>query len=139
MAELGGTTQVARRYPAVVRSTFEWMSYADLDIIESVPLKFLANRSMWDVKVLLIVYAIVEILGSSDAIIRVEGTSVPSTLLLYADINADTSVEQNADASTIIDASIDARVNTDVSKFYDIVWLSANRVTNTHHTTVLSR
>ncbi|MBA0573679.1 hypothetical protein Golob_000941 [Gossypium lobatum] len=29
---------------------FEWMSYADLDIIECIPLEFLAIRGMWDAK-----------------------------------------------------------------------------------------
>ncbi|MBA0699290.1 hypothetical protein Goari_000939 [Gossypium aridum] len=43
-----------------LKAEFEWMSYADLDIIECIPLEFLAIRGMWDAKVPFIVYATVE-------------------------------------------------------------------------------
>ncbi|KAH1038977.1 hypothetical protein J1N35_040720 [Gossypium stocksii] len=48
---------------------FEWMPYANPDIIECVPLEFLAIQSMWDVNVPLIVYAMVEI-HESDRVMR---------------------------------------------------------------------
>ncbi|MBA0851488.1 hypothetical protein Goshw_020661, partial [Gossypium schwendimanii] len=39
---------------------FEWMPYANTDIISCIPPKLLANWRMWDVKVPLIVYVMVE-------------------------------------------------------------------------------
>ncbi|MBA0875513.1 hypothetical protein Goshw_018519, partial [Gossypium schwendimanii] len=50
--ELCGTNEAARRYPATIRSTLESR--------ECVPLEFLAIRSMWEVKMPLIVYVAVE-------------------------------------------------------------------------------
>ncbi|KAK5846857.1 hypothetical protein PVK06_003158 [Gossypium arboreum] len=39
---------------------FEWMPHADLDIIKCIQPEFLAIQSMWDVKVPIIVYTMVE-------------------------------------------------------------------------------
>ncbi|KAK5836310.1 hypothetical protein PVK06_012093 [Gossypium arboreum] len=39
---------------------FEWMSYADTDVIFCTPPEVLENRQIWDTKVPLIVYAMVE-------------------------------------------------------------------------------
>ncbi|MBA0777939.1 hypothetical protein Gotri_005886, partial [Gossypium trilobum] len=72
--ELCGTTEATQKYPVVVRSTvesrdkkicncalqFKWMSYADLKIVQCIPHEYLANRSMWDANVPLVVYAMVE-------------------------------------------------------------------------------
>ncbi|MBA0702629.1 hypothetical protein Goari_022144 [Gossypium aridum] len=43
-----------------LKAEFEWMLYADPNIIECVPLEFLAIRSIWEVKMPLIVYVAVE-------------------------------------------------------------------------------
>ncbi|MBA0670429.1 hypothetical protein Goklo_025513 [Gossypium klotzschianum] len=43
-----------------LKAEFEWMLYADPNIIECVPVEFLAIRSMWEAKVPLIVYVAVE-------------------------------------------------------------------------------
>ncbi|MBA0694266.1 hypothetical protein Goari_004582 [Gossypium aridum] len=73
-AELRGTTKATQKYPVVVRSTiesrdnkicncalqFKWMSYADLKIVQCILHEYLANRSMWDANVPLVVYAMVE-------------------------------------------------------------------------------
>ncbi|MBA0625250.1 hypothetical protein Godav_010473 [Gossypium davidsonii] len=47
---------------------FEWMSYADIDIISYILSKVLANREMWDANVSFIVHAIVE-MHESDRVI----------------------------------------------------------------------
>ncbi|KAH1039560.1 hypothetical protein J1N35_041303 [Gossypium stocksii] len=47
---------------------FELMSYADPDIISCIPLKVLANREMWHVKVPFIVYAMVKIHESNQVL-----------------------------------------------------------------------
>ncbi|MBA0848842.1 hypothetical protein Goshw_007872 [Gossypium schwendimanii] len=39
---------------------FEWMPYADMRILECIPIEFLSNRNIWHVNVPLIVFVIVE-------------------------------------------------------------------------------
>ncbi|MBA0818145.1 hypothetical protein Gohar_028128 [Gossypium harknessii] len=82
-AELRGTTEATQKYPVVVRSTlesrdnkicncalqFKWMSYADLKIVQCIPHEYLANRSMWDANVPLVVYAMVE-MSESDRVMQ---------------------------------------------------------------------
>ncbi|KAH1046843.1 hypothetical protein J1N35_037627 [Gossypium stocksii] len=47
---------------------FEWMPYADSDIISCISTEALDNRGMWDTKVSLIVYAMVEMQESNQVI-----------------------------------------------------------------------
>ncbi|KAH1048061.1 hypothetical protein J1N35_038845 [Gossypium stocksii] len=69
-------------------------------------------------------------------------TFAPSILCPCADIdtnaNADTNVDTCTDTNYIINISTDARVNVDVFKFYNIIRLLVDSVTNTHCIIVLS-
>ncbi|MBA0733999.1 hypothetical protein Gogos_017953 [Gossypium gossypioides] len=47
---------------------FEWMSYANSEIISCIPLEVLENQEMWNVKVALVVYAIV-VMQESDRVL----------------------------------------------------------------------
>ncbi|MBA0662201.1 hypothetical protein Goklo_006377, partial [Gossypium klotzschianum] len=81
--ELCGTTEATQKYLVVVRSTvgsrdnkifncalqFTWMSYADLKIVQCIPHEYLANRSMWDANLPLVVYAMVE-MNESDRVMQ---------------------------------------------------------------------
>ncbi|MBA0648088.1 hypothetical protein Goklo_015874, partial [Gossypium klotzschianum] len=48
---------------------FEWMSYANTDVISCIPLKVLRNRQMWDAKVPLIVYTMME-MHKTESVLR---------------------------------------------------------------------